>query len=135
MNASPYSKETKKCRLCTMERIEIMKLHKSEPQRALNKRDELIGMCRHRRKHLLGMIAQDKTRKTHEVGSPNAAKELPKTQRDKTKRSQPNRVQTHEILPVVDTVLVQNETQEDVYSGRTRSGKAWRVGDRIYDPG
>ena len=81
------------------------------------------------------MIAQDKTRKTHEVGSPNAAKELPKTQRDKTKRSQPNRVQTHEILPVVDTVLVQNETQKDVYSGRTRSGKAWRVGDRQFDPG
>ena len=33
-----------------------MKLLKDEPRRSLNKREEIVGKCRHRQKHLLGMI-------------------------------------------------------------------------------
>ena len=52
----PYSKITKKCKLCSREKIEILKLKKTYPGRMLNKRTGILGPCLHRNKHLLGKI-------------------------------------------------------------------------------
>ena len=55
-HARPYSKETKKCSLCSVEKLTIMQYLKSEPRRILNKREEILNKCLHRRKHLMGML-------------------------------------------------------------------------------
>ena len=45
-----YSKETKKCSLCTLEKLNIMKFMKDHSTRILNKQEELFNKCIHRRK-------------------------------------------------------------------------------------
>jgi len=48
--AKPYSNLTKRCNLCTTEKYYII----TKPELAtLNKRNELISTCRHRRKFIL----------------------------------------------------------------------------------
>lgn len=49
-HARPYSKNSRKCKLCTLEKYYII----FRPDMAtLNKRSELISTCRHSKKHLL----------------------------------------------------------------------------------
>ena len=55
-NASPYSTEAKKCALCAREKVEIMTLLRYMPSRALNKKQQILGPCVHRNKHLLGNL-------------------------------------------------------------------------------
>ena len=55
-NASPYSIEAKKCALCAREKVEMMKLLRDMPSRALNKKQQILGPCMHRNKHLLGNL-------------------------------------------------------------------------------
>ena len=50
---SPYTKESKRCRLCLREKIEILKIKNEFPKRALNTRNT---KCLHRSRHLLGKI-------------------------------------------------------------------------------
>ena len=45
-----YNPETKKCRLCIGENMEILEL---DPANLLNKQSELVSTCRHRNKFLL----------------------------------------------------------------------------------
>ena len=52
----PYSKISKRCKLCSREKIEILKLKKKYPTRVLNKRTGLLAPCLHRNKHLLGKL-------------------------------------------------------------------------------
>ena len=49
-----YSKELKKCFLCTAEKIEIMK-RINDPHN-VNKRSELMAKCLHRERHLLSPV-------------------------------------------------------------------------------
>ena len=49
-HAQPYSTKTKRCNLCLSEKYHIITANKST---TLNSRSELIGTCRHRKKHLL----------------------------------------------------------------------------------
>lgn len=51
--AAPYSTATKKCNLCTEEKFFIT--YRAEMS-SLNKRNELVGACRHRKKHLLRYV-------------------------------------------------------------------------------
>ena len=46
----PYSRESKKCQLCNMEKTLIAN---QDPARALNRRWEIMTRCRHRDSHLL----------------------------------------------------------------------------------
>ena len=55
-NAYPYSIEAKRCSLCSREKVEIMKVLRDMPSRALNKKQQILGPCVHRNKHLLGNI-------------------------------------------------------------------------------
>ena len=48
--ARPYSNITKKCDLCTTEKLMIIN---SKPDELLNKRSELISKCRHENKYYL----------------------------------------------------------------------------------
>ena len=48
--AAPYSKETQKCQLCLTEKALISLADSSA---SLNKRNEIVGKCRHRDKFLL----------------------------------------------------------------------------------
>ena len=48
--ARPYSRETKSCQLCNMEKTLIAR---QDPTNGLNRRLELMTRCRHRDKHLL----------------------------------------------------------------------------------
>ena len=48
--ARAYTRESKNCFLCSVEKTEIAF---SDPSSTLNLRSELMGKCRHRRKHLL----------------------------------------------------------------------------------
>ena len=48
--ARAYTRESKRCALCSVEMTEIAFL---EPSSTLNLRSELMNKCRHRRKHLL----------------------------------------------------------------------------------
>ena len=48
--ARPYTKETKRCQLCNMEKTLIAR---QETSIALNRRSELMTRCRHRDKYLL----------------------------------------------------------------------------------
>jgi len=51
--AQPYSNITKKCNLCLTEKYIIL----CKPELAtLNKRNELISMCRHQNKFLVGAV-------------------------------------------------------------------------------
>ena len=52
----PYSKISNKCNLCTREKVEILKMKRSEPRRLLHARTGLFGKCLHRDKHLLAFI-------------------------------------------------------------------------------
>ena len=49
--ASAYSNITKKCFLCLNEKLEI--INYPHPEEFLNKRSELVSMCRHANKYLL----------------------------------------------------------------------------------
>ena len=49
-HAPGYNPITRKCRLCTAEKLLIAE---DPDPRLLNKRDELVSKCRHRRKHAL----------------------------------------------------------------------------------
>lgn len=51
--ASTYTKESRKCNLCNLEKTLI--LYSTEPN-LLNKRGELMNKCRHRNKHLLSKL-------------------------------------------------------------------------------
>ena len=48
--AAPYSTTSKTCQLCLEEKYNI--LHNNDTEQ-LNKRDEILSTCRHRKKHLL----------------------------------------------------------------------------------
>ena len=48
--ARSYNNITKRCNLCTVEKLHILK---AEKQDALNRRSEMISKCRHDRKYLL----------------------------------------------------------------------------------
>ena len=48
--ARAYTRESKRCALCSVEKTEIAF---SDPSSTLNLRSELMSKCRHRRKHLL----------------------------------------------------------------------------------
>ena len=49
-NAPSYNPASKRCHLCLTEKAFILNNDHNHP---LNKRSELLGVCRHRRKHLL----------------------------------------------------------------------------------
>ena len=48
--AQSYSRKTRNCQLCTLEKTQITL---ADPSRTLNKRNEIISKCRHRDKWLL----------------------------------------------------------------------------------
>ena len=54
-----YSRKSKRCQLCSREKVEILKLIGARPRKALNKRDELYRRCMHRFKHQLGQLLRD----------------------------------------------------------------------------
>ena len=62
---TPYSKVSRRCKLCTREKIEIMRAKRKNPTRILNERVGILGPCLHRDKHLLGRV---KTRVGNQVG-------------------------------------------------------------------
>ena len=66
-HARPYSKESKKCSLCSIEKLNIMQHMKDEPARLLNKREEFMNKCPHRRKFLLGMVSNASAPENYEV--------------------------------------------------------------------
>ena len=134
-DATPYIKESKKCSLCTIERLQIIKLHKSEPARALNKREELGGKCLHRRKHLLGMVSTLGDRKTHENSSQNERIRLRNTQNNNSNEYQSNNYETHEISSIPREETGKRTTDLERSSGRTRSGRSWRNSSVQNDPG
>jgi predicted GIY-YIG superfamily endonuclease len=54
--AKPYCQNTKKCQLCLVECVKIIEARKSNAQLSLNKKNEIFGKCRHRRKVLLKYV-------------------------------------------------------------------------------
>ena len=56
LQEQPYSKISKKCKLCSREKVEILKAKKASPGRVLNSRTGILGPCLHRNKHLLGKV-------------------------------------------------------------------------------
>ena len=139
-NAKPYTKEAKRCNLCTFEKVEIMKLLKEFPNRVLNKREEIMGSCKHRRKHLLGMVARKK--------EPDINGGLAEENRHSVSSLLVQSTQIHEVsssLQVKDTSdiirnindnTINGNLQEQMHEsttisvergfGRLRSGKSWR---------
>ena len=51
-----YNRNTRKCQLCSREKLEILRLMKNKGAKSLNKRDEITRRCIHRFKHQLGAV-------------------------------------------------------------------------------
>ena len=56
-----YNKRTRKCQLFLREKVEILKLIRSNPRKAINKRKEVFRRCLHRNKHFLGYLLNGKS--------------------------------------------------------------------------
>ena len=113
-----YSKETKKCSLCTLEKLNIMKFMKDHSSRILNRREELFNKCIHRRKHLLGAVPRI---------NPPTIEQLKETISEDLEIMQDNNID-------ISRQVGQNH---DMTFGATRSGRCWREGSNLrqHDPG
>ena len=55
---SLFNKNTRKCQLCTREKVEIKRKIKNVKNRCINKREECFTKCVHRWKHYLGNLSE-----------------------------------------------------------------------------
>ena len=123
-NAQVYSKETKRCFLCSREKLEIMRLLKDHPMRALNKREEIIRQCIHRKNHLLGMIDFN-AQGNNELICEGAVPEVPPLQNINV-IIQDTRSNCNDAI---------ESSQDTEIFGKTRSGRVWRPQVINHDPG
>ena len=72
---SGFNKNTKRCQLCTREKLEILRTVNEKGPKVLNKRGELTRRCLHRFKHMLGNISSSSIVQAnganHEISSQN----------------------------------------------------------------
>ena len=134
-NASPYSIEAKRCTLCSREKVEIMKILRDIPRRALNKRQQITGVCVHRNKFLLGNMggiqserkAKGKASATDSKQSRSVSSSQPVCRRPPNKE---RRTKCHsQPLDTRQRVSAQEQNRskpEDMQWGSTRSGHVWR---------
>ena len=130
---SPYSKESKRCRLCIREKIEIMKIKTDFPMRALNTRDT---KCLHRSRHLLGKI-QCRPKQMNNTQN----NQLVQKESQSKSKSQNNQAKNRASTGASQLNLTSGSgiRQIEAIWGTTRSGKCWReevnnlLPDEIFD--
>ena len=123
-----YTRESKKCNLCTREKLEILK--NSLKDDSLNKRSEIMNKCRHRNKFLLSKINTNVHRRKNQlVQNTVSTRDEPETVRP----LQPIASQDqNEILDPGDSGGIQERLQtvevnhDNIYErGKTRSGRKY----------
>ena len=147
---APFNRVTKRCQLCTKEKVEILRIIHEKGAKALNKKDEVFRKCLHRFKHYLGSIPSD----THQSLPDNEAKDANSQKALEMNEANDNRQSdraegpdnSHEIpqshhamnkdKAANPAFSMQNSEQNisissqrnnaDITWGSTRSGLAWR---------
>ena len=64
---SGYNRKSKRCQLCTREKLEILRCIRAKPSKTINKRDEIFRKCLHRKKHFLGQVLEDSCYKENNI--------------------------------------------------------------------